>query len=273
MIVPRLSRLYKPELQRRAGELPEWMDLVIDAHNRNVDTLKDYAKGVLDATEQTFDGLKTFASGLVLGDHLRMPKTKGKGVQIGSAFGWRDIIGDVSPREAPGAGVPVLATFRGGTVRTWFYAANDKCDMVFHMPHDYVPGSDLHLHLHWSHNGTGISGQLVVTFAVSYARGHDQAAFAAEVAPVLTVSTPNIATVPQYQHRIDELQLSAAAPSATQLDSDLLEPDGLLLINLNTTTIPTITGGTRAQPTFLTLDLHYQSTNVGTAAKAPNFYE
>ena len=145
--------------------------------------------------------------------------------------------------------------------------------MVFHIPHDYVPGSDLHLHLHWSHNGTAISGQLVVTYGVTYAKGHDQTNFTTEKAPVLTVSTPNIATIPQYRHRIDEVQVTSAGGSATQFDTDLVEIDGLFLVNMTTTTIPTITGSaTQNKPAFLTLDIHYQSTNIGTKQKSPPFY-
>lgn len=210
----------------------------------------------------------------LLANNIVLPKTTGYGVKVDLAtptFAWQDLIGDVSPKFA-GVGAATRAPFRGGSVNSFFYGTNDTCDMVFHVPHDYLPGSDMHLHLHWAHNGTAISGQLVVTFGVTYASGHNTANFAAEVAPVLTVSTPDVTTVPQYRHRIDELQLSAASPGATQLDSDAIQVDGLILVNLTATEIPTISGGTQTKPAFFTLDIHYQSTGIGTKQKAPNFY-
>jgi hypothetical protein len=212
-----------------------------------------------------------------LGNHTEansytLPKTSGTGLKVDPAaptFPWRDIIGDVTPRAGGGA---ARAAFRGGQVQTWFYTANDLCDMYFHIPHDYLPGSDLYLHLHWAHNGTAISGSLVVDFFTIYAKGHNQANFAAEITPQLSVSTPNIATIPQYRHRVDEIQLSATSPGANQLDSANIEVDGMILIALRSTTIPTITGGSTNAPAFFTCDLHYQSTSIGTKQKAPNFY-
>jgi hypothetical protein len=209
---------------------------------------------------------------------LRLPKTSGLGIKVDSTgtptFPWRDLIGDITPK-ASGVGSPTLATFRGGNVRSFFYSAGDDGDAVFHIPHDYVPGTDLFLHLHWAHNGTAISGSLVVNFYITYAKGHNQASdgnFAAEVTRTLTVSTPNIATVPQYRHRVDETQISAASPAASQIDSDIIETDGLILVHFDTVTIPTITGGSTNEPAYFTLDIHYQSTSIGTKQKAPDFW-
>jgi hypothetical protein len=206
---------------------------------------------------------------------LQLPKTSGVGIKVDSTgtptFPWRDLVGDIVPKTS-GPGAPTLAAFRGGSVRAFFYSNGDDADCVFHIPHDYVPGSDLYLHLHWAHNGTAISGNLVVNFYITYAKGHNQANFAAEVNRTLTVSTPDIATVPQYRHRVDETQISAASPAASQIDSDIIEVDGLILVHVDCTTIPTITGGTTNEPAFFTLDIHYQSTGVGTKQKAPDFW-
>lgn len=203
--------------------------------------------------------------------HGQIIVAKGDGTVDFEVPVWKDLIGDITPKTS-GPGAPTLTAFRGGNVRGFAYSAGDDGDCVFHIPHDYKPGSDLFVHLHWAHNGTAISGNLVVGLSVTYAKGHAQAIYAAEINPNITVATPNIATVPQYSHRIDEIQLSAAAPTASQLDSALIEPDGIILLHFDVTTIPTITGGTPNEPFILTLDLHYQSTYVGTKNKVPNFY-
>ena len=199
-----------------------------------------------------------------------MPKTSGYGFQVDKAaptFPWHDIIGDVRPKTT-GAGTPTFAAFQGN-IWGYKFAANDLVDFVFHVPHDYVPGTDLYLHVHWSHNGTNTSGNVVFTHYTTYAKGHNQANFPAEVTNTITYNTTDITTTPQYRHRIDEIQLSTPGGSASAIDRDAIEIDGLILVRIKVTTLPTITGG----DLFIhTADLHYQSTEIGTKQKAPDFY-
>lgn len=206
---------------------------------------------------------------------MQLPKTSGLGIKIDSTgtptFPWRDLIGDITPKTS-GAGAPALAAFRGGSVRAFFYSAGDDGDCTFHIPHDYVPGSDLYIHAHWAHNGTAISGNFVINLALTYAKGHNQAEFSAEITPQISVATPDIATIPRWRHRVDEIQLSAASPSAAQFDSDIIEVDGIIQMFFDVATIPTITGGSTNEPVIMTFDIHYQSTNIGTKAKAPDFW-
>lgn len=184
--------------------------------------------------------------------------------------GWRDLIGDITPKTT-GPGSPTLGNFRGD-VRGFFYSGGDDGDAIFHVPHDYVPGTDLYLHLHWSHNGTGISGGLTVSYFITYAKGHQQASFPAQVIPQLVVAGLNITNTPQYRHRVDEIQVSSATPSGTLFDTNAIEVDGLILVHYDVAAIPSITGGSPNEPILFTLDLHYQSNSSGTLNKAPNFY-
>lgn len=207
------------------------------------------------------------------GNHI-FPKESGKGILVDVAaptFGWRDLLGLMYP-DVSGANRPSLAAFRGGNVRQFAYSAGDLIDVAFHLPHDYLPGSDIYFHVHWMHNGTAISGNIVFTFYHSYAKGHNQANYTAEKNVTLTYATTNIATTPQYRHRIEEVQLSSNGGSATLLDSTTLEPDGVISGQLVMTTIPTITGGSPNEPFIAYVDLHYQSTGLPTKQKAPNFY-
>jgi hypothetical protein len=210
------------------------------------------------------------AKSLSVGNHLVLPKTTNYGIKVDTTtptFPFHDIIGKIQPK-ATGAGSPVRTTYQGN-IADYAFVANDLVDLTFHIPHDYVPGTDIYLHVHWSHNGTAITGNVVFTHYSTYAKGHNQANFPAEVTNTITYNTTNIATTPQYRHRIDEIALSTAGGSAALLNTTNLEVDGLILITLKVTTLPTITAGSL----FIhTVDLHYQSTNVGTKAKAPNFY-
>lgn len=207
---------------------------------------------------------------------LTIPKTKGKGVKIDNTtptFGWRDIIGEPVVKTT-GAAAPSMVAYRGNIVNAQFSnAVTQELFNNYHIPHDYVPGSDLFIHIHWSQNvvdtgGTaGAPGVAKWSFEVSYAKGHDQAAF---IAPI-TTSVTQTASDTQYQHMLAEVQLSATTPSGTQLDSDNIEADGILLIR--TFRDPADAADTLDQAPFAHfIDIHYQSTNVGTKQKAPDFW-
>lgn len=208
------------------------------------------------------------------GQGIVMPKTSGIGIMVDPSsptYGWHDIIGDIRPKTA-GAGSPSLNAFLGTNVSAYSFIVNDVCDFTFHIPHDYLPGSHLYFHIHWAHVGTAISGTFGMDVYMTYAKGHDQANFSAEVTSTISYATVDIATTPQYRHRIDEIQISATSPGAGQIDTDDIEPDGILIVRIKLTSEPTITGGTTNHPFILMGDLHYQSTGISTKNKAPNFY-
>jgi hypothetical protein len=213
----------------------------------------------------TFTGKASFSEDIVV------PKTSGKGIQVDLAapsYGWRDIIGAVNPK-ASGAGSPSRIIYNGGVSGEYAFAANDVCDFIFHIPHDYVPGTDIYFHVHWSHTGTAISGNAVFSIYHMYAKGHNQANFPAEKLIPVTYATTDIATTPRYRHRIDEVVMSGATATATLMNRNDLEVDGVVKGALRLTTLPSITGGSL----FIhTMDLHYQSTNMATKQKSPSFY-
>ena len=183
---------------------------------------------------------------------------------------WKDLIGDISPKTS-GATAPTFGAYRGNV---WQYSfdSGDESHFTFHVPHDYKPGSDMYIHVHWSHtDAVSITGNIQFTFDVTYAKGHNQANFAAPIAlTTSTYATTNLATTPQYRHRIEEVQLSAASPTASQLDSDDLEVDGIIMVRTMCPTQPTF-GGT-GKVFIHTVDIHYQAAYIGTKNKVPDFY-
>jgi len=206
---------------------------------------------------------------------LVLAKDAGKGIKVDHAaptFGWADILGEVKVLS-PGANDPTLAVFRDSLRQFSFSnAVMNEVFGSFHIPHDYVPGSDVYIHVHWAQNVVDTGGPAAVPgdvkwqFEVSYSKGHNQAAFPAS----FTTSVTQTASGTQYQHLIAEVQLSAAAPSAVQIDSDLLEPDGIILVRAFRD--PTDAADTLDQVPFLHyVDLHYQSTGRATKQKSPDF--
>jgi hypothetical protein len=224
-----------------------------------------------------FIGGNTYVGTALIKDELVIQKASGEGIKVDVAaptFGWRDITGDITPRAGGGA-APAFTAYRGGNTLAYAYAVGDVVDMkMFHIPHDYAPGTDIFIHLHWGHNGTAIAGTFTATLKAMWCKGFNQAGniFGAEVTPVITEVVTNIAGHPRWGHFVTETPLTSAGGSATTIDRGLLEVDGVFLVSLVVSAIPTITGGVTNAPYIFTCDLHYQSTNIATKGKAPNFY-
>ncbi len=200
-----------------------------------------------------------------------LPKASGKGIKVDLAsptFGWRDLKGDLVTRNT-GASKPTLAVFKGGC-QDYQFAAGKEEYFKYHIPHDHVPGTDLHLHFHWSHIGTLVTGGTVVfDYEATYAKGFDQSPFGTNAVGTITGTASTV----QYQKIISEGQFSPSSPSAAQKDTDNLEPDGVRLVTagVNANNL-TVSGGGVPDPFIHYVDIHYQSTNMATKQKAPDFY-
>jgi hypothetical protein len=210
---------------------------------------------------------------------LIVDKSATSGIKIDTAsasYPWHDLKGPISVRGTGGT-IPSFNAFVGGC-REFQFAVSDEVFLLLHLPHDYALGTDLHLHFHWGQNattkagaasGTVTGGTVTWGAEVSYAKGHQQAAFSSTIT---TTVAQNCNTTSRWHH-IAEVQLSAVSPSASQLDTDIIEPDGLLTIRgyLSANGI-TVASGSTPSPFLLEIDIHYQSTNIGTKQKSPDFY-
>lgn len=213
-------------------------------------------------------------------ESVTLSKTSGKGLKVDTSaptFPWHDLLGAIAIRGL-GAADPSYNVYQGG-IRGYQFDPAEEVFVEFHLPHDYLPGSDIHIHFHHSINGTNTAGVAAGTVnggtvtwgaEVTYAKGHNQAAFSA---PITTTVASGAYAATLYQHYITEVQLSAASPSAAQLDSDIIEVDGLILVRayLSANDI-TVVSGAQPDPFLHFVDIHYQSTGIGTKQKAPNFW-
>lgn len=217
---------------------------------------------------QVFEDLRA-TTGLVL------PKTSGLGIKIDTnepTYAWRDIVGVLLPDPA-GTDAPVVQSLRS-PVRAWFFDNNDQMDCSFHIPHDYVAGTDVYIHVHWSHDNTAISGNVSFSIQSTYARRTQETNYIFPTAKTHTITydTVNITTTPQFVHRVDEVIITGATDTGTTYDRTTIEVDGVLMVNVRVPTIPTMTGGTISRIPIMHVDLHYQSTNMGTKNKANPFW-
>lgn len=193
-----------------------------------------------------------------------VPTTSGAGIKVDTTtptFGWRDITSDIVVRGT-GANDPAWVAYTGLTeIYAYRFSASTMMQawFSFHVPHDYVPGTDVYLHVHWSNAAaTPNTGNVIWGFDYTYAAGHNQAAFGA--ASNTTVTQASSAT--RYQHMIAET-------GAITLSG--LEADALILVRVYRDAADG--GDTCTDAVFLhTADIHYQSTNLATKNKAPTFY-
>lgn len=212
--------------------------------------------------------------------NLVINRDAGYGIKVDiddPGYGWRDILGPIEIKTA-GVTDPVWAVYQGTIYAYTFDTATAEAFFTFHIPHDYVPGTDLYIHMHWSQivvdtgGPAGVPGTVEWNFDISYADGHGTAGGTADgfSAPI-TVTVTQQASTTQYGHMIAEGQISAAAGAGGLLNSDTIQVDGLLLVRVYR--VKANAADTLDQAPFgHTCDIHYQSTNIGTKQKAPDFY-
>lgn len=186
-------------------------------------------------------------------------------------FGWEDLIGDIKPRTN-GVYAPVLKNLTVNNTE-FSYSVGDKCECKYHIPHNYVPKSDLYIHAHWTHSGTNLTGSFVLKLYSTYSKGHQQDTFTHTALGSISVSGLNITNTPTLAHRVDEVIYSTKGGSASLLDTNLIEVDGFILLTFETDTIPSISGSPYTDDVYIiSLDIHYRSTDLPTKNKSPNFY-
>jgi hypothetical protein len=177
---------------------------------------------------------------------------------LDSGDGWRDITAEVNVRGI-GLTDPTWAVINGTAFSAYKFGIGDECWMTFHIPHDYIKGTDVYIHTHWLPDGTN-TNSVKWQFTYSYAHGHNQQAFALGSPGVETAE--QVVGGTQYQHYVTE----TAAITLTDC-----EPDGIL-----TVAIERITNGATNNSDgifLLTGDVHYLSDNSATLNRAPDFYK
>lgn len=222
------------------------------------------AELTIEELDGNFDYLEKNPNGILI------PKTQNKGILIdpdSPDFGWADILGTVFV-EAANPTAAGFNTYKGG-LKGYQFNVGDEAHVNFHIPHDYVMGSDMYIHVHWSHNSTLVTGGSVTWgIELSYAKGHDQEVFGDNKTVLITEN----ASLSQYRHMIAEEQMSISGGAAAMLDTDLIEVDGIIMCRLFLSSNDMTSSGAVPDPFAHFVDIHYQSTGVGTKQKAPDFW-
>ncbi len=190
------------------------------------------------------------------------------------AAGWRDMIGPISMQGTDQADPTPAAILNSGH-RAFKFVIGNHFSIVYHLNHDYRPGSPIYLHVHWC--ADGVDGNPVRwQFNVEYAQGFGRGRFdfsdnegtqqilqieEAPLAPLALDITPDV--FDQLAHMTTECEVPIVR--------DVFEPDGILLV-----TLTRITNGAvdNQDGIFVfTSDAHYQVNGICTTARQPPFVE
>lgn len=202
-----------------------------------------------------------FSSGIVV-----FPKASGNGIMVDTTnptYGWRDILGDLSIGVA-GAHSPAWTNYSG---KFWAYSfdnatgpGEDQLVVNYHMPHDYKLDTMVYPHVHWQPTTTA-TGTVVWEFQYTAAKGHQQQQYS-QFANIYVTGVIPAGSGMVGKHYITEANIGSGIPFTN------LEPDSLIVMCISRIGSGTYTDNVIANYA----DLHYQSTNMPTKQKAPNFY-
>ena len=144
------------------------------------------------------------------------------------------------------------------------------------MPHGCVPGTDMYIHTHWSQIvvddiGGGVPGTIKWNFEISYADGYGTPGGAGDpFSDPKDISITQQASTTQYAHMIAEVIITGATDTLTTFDRTKPKVDGVFLVRAwRDPTDDTLT----EDPFLHYVDIHYQTTNVGTKNRNTPFYD
>ncbi len=176
----------------------------------------------------------------VAGGGLVVPKTVGTGIKVDVSdptFGWKDLLGEISGQG--GSTGPRWNTYQGSLKQYQFNRNVTESWINFHLPHDFLPGTDMYIHAHWSQivvdtgGPDGVPGDVEWKFDISYASGYSTPGGVGHgfSAPV-TFTVVQQGSTTQFAHMIAEVQFAQSGGGGGMLDSDLIEIDGILMVRV-----------------------------------------
>lgn len=172
--------------------------------------------------------------------------------------GWKDINAEMMMR--PNTTNPIL-TVMSGVFYAYVFALNKEVWCTFHINHDYKPGGEILLHVHWTTNGTQTRS---VKWQIDYtiAKGYNQSSGGNFFNQTYQVFVEEVPPAVAWRHMTTEIS------STVNLTN--VEPDSLILAHFKRVA----NGATDNSNTVfgLSFDAHYETNRLATINRRPNFY-
>lgn len=179
--------------------------------------------------------------------------------------GWNDLVSDVTIHT--GTNAPNWSNYRDGLYGFAFSPdVMNECFVNFHLRHDYVDGTMVYPHVHWTHNTTN-TGTVRWGVEWTFARRGDTGSGTIDFGPTQTLYIEhNIdSAAEQYRHHVNE---STEGNGIYMADFMV---DGIIMCRY-------FRDGGHVNDTFpdpiflLTVDIHYQTNVMATPSRTPPFY-
>jgi hypothetical protein len=175
--------------------------------------------------------------------------------------GWKDLLTNITVRGT-GLSAPVFSQIGATDFYAYLFPGTGvqikEFRINFHIPHDYMPGTAVYIHVHWFPS-TADTGNVAWNISYTIAKGFNQAAF--NFASPTTVEVIQAAPGVQYQHMIAEMSDAQAIPGS------LIETDSIIACRIWRD--PADADDTYAADAFANfVDLHYRTDGLETTDKA-----
>ena len=169
---------------------------------------------LINAARKRGTDLTLYASSDGRVERMVLPTSEGWGIQVdptNPVYPWKDLRGPLFSRTG-GNSAPTNKVYLGGIYQYGFGKTPGEVEVFneFHWPHDYLPGSNVYIHAHWSVI-TGSTGDVNWMFDAIQAKGYDQAVFegtSGSGAEVTVSATQSSATA--YKHQIAEVLIATS---------------------------------------------------------------
>jgi len=157
-----------------------------------------------------------------------------------------------------GAASPSVSVFIAPLYELGFDGSgtNNIATYRFHIPHDFVEGSDFFFHVHWALNTVSPTGNVKWKVTWRYAQGYEHDAFDTQYVTTLPDATVSST---QYAHHITE----SAAVTPASMSGKTVRTDGMIIASLERDTTDT----NNDTAFMLEFDIHYLSDGTATVAK------
>jgi hypothetical protein len=183
-------------------------------------------------------------------------------LEVRTGQGWNDLVQDVTVRTGSNAPSPTI--FIGGISAYEFSPTTmNECFVNFHMRHDYIAGTMVYPHVHWSHN-TDAAGVVRWGFEYTLARRNDSTGVVTFASPSTLYIEHTVSLGESYQHHVNE------AADGLGIDGTNLQEDALIICRV-------FRDATHINDTYpdpihlLTVDIHYECNTLSTPLRVPPF--
>jgi hypothetical protein len=186
-----------------------------------------------------------------------------------SVVGWKDLVADPHTHgtnlKDPAESAISAGFFRGLEFSNESAGNEKEVYCSFHIGHDYMMGTRVYPHVHWTPGNTTSVDAVRWGFQYSVAKGHSQQAWFTEGGGSTTVYVTQTLSGTAYMHHVAEVSDADAIPTTN------LEPDSVILMRIfrDSANAADTLG---ASVWMTTVDMHYLADRASTPKKAPGFF-